>query len=547
MYGLRRSAVPSLYGPPNNLCATVEALSTSGIAQTAESVATCIPSASTHQSTIPSTPPGIPSTFTPVLSSPCMPSGSTPFAPQLGIPTASIAVPSTSEVPVTSTPILKYRKRLPFSFPSTEQSLAEPSSLSWIRFEHSYASQDKFDKCIPDGIHSSELSSQSNSLSLQDISMTRLSHLNTPRKRYLYKYGKKRDNELKRLRKKYRKIRVQLDKICNRKNVIATAVDSFSKHMSAASAILLSSQVRCFSQMPKGRRWSVEEKALALSLYKRSSKAYTLLCHAFALPSKRTLKRLVNKLPFTSGINDQMFTTLRQHVDQLNERDKVCSLIFDEMSIREHLQYNRSTDRIDGYEDIGHKGRTRRIANHALVFMVRGLFRKWKQPVAYYFSHSSVRSEILVELIVNIIDACTGAGLYVAATVCDMGAANVKALKIMGSAKPDHPYFLYKDRPIFTILDPPHLIKCTRNLLQKYNIKCHVKTGSLEFDGEAKWDHIKQTFQWDRDTAVFRQLHHLTNDHLQPLGGHKMKVYLAAQVLSHRVAACINTAVMCSK
>jgi hypothetical protein len=28
--------------------------------------------------------------------------------------------------------------------------------------------------------------------------------------------------------------------------------------------------------------------------------------------------------------------------------------------------------------------RTGRGANHALVFMVRGVHRKWKQPIAYY-------------------------------------------------------------------------------------------------------------------------------------------------------------------
>lgn len=456
--------------------------------------------------------------------------------------------PTTSYISATSTPVPNCKRRLPFSTPSpADQILTEPSSYSGVQYEDSYADQGKFDERLSHTVTSSNLSYQVDSLTLQNIAMTRYSQLDTPRKKFLYKYAKKKESEIKKLTKKCKKMRRQMQNLCDPMNLTVNAVHSLSKHMSAASLRCLSSYLKSSWKTPRARRWTVEEKTLALSLYKRSPKAYTLFSNILALPCKKTLKRLVNKLPFSSGINDQMFATLTQHVDQLNKRDRICTLIFDEMSIREHLQYNCSSDRIDGFEDLGHKGRTGRVANHALVFMVRGLFRMWKQPVAYYFSHSSMRSDILAELIFFILDACCKAGLYVVATVCDMGATNIKALKIMGSANSEHPYFLFNNRPVFTILDPPHLLKCTRNVFLKYNVKCHVETGSLAFDGEAKWDHIKTVFHWDRGVAIFRQLHHLTKQHVQPLGSQKMKVRLAAQVLSHRVAACINSAVSCGK
>jgi hypothetical protein len=56
--------------------------------------------------------------------------------------------------------------------------------------------------------------------------------------------------------------------------------------------------------------------------------------------------------------------------------------MFDEMSITENLHYNQKFDFIEGFEDLGRRGRTNKIANHALVLMARGLRRKWKQPVA---------------------------------------------------------------------------------------------------------------------------------------------------------------------
>jgi len=36
---------------------------------------------------------------------------------------------------------------------------------------------------------------------------------------------------------------------------------------------------------------------------------------------------------------------------------------------------------------------------HALLFIVRGLHRKWKQPVAYYLSRGSTNAEMFVQFL----------------------------------------------------------------------------------------------------------------------------------------------------
>jgi hypothetical protein len=68
--------------------------------------------------------------------------------------------------------------------------------------------------------------------------------------------------------------------------------------------------------------------------------------------------------------------------------------MFGEMSIRESLHFNQKFDCIEGFEDCGSQSRTCNIANHALVFMICGLRRKWKQPVAYYFTRGSTKAEV---------------------------------------------------------------------------------------------------------------------------------------------------------
>jgi len=80
--------------------------------------------------------------------------------------------------------------------------------------------------------------------------------------------------------------------------------------------------------------------------------------------------------------------------------------MFNEMSIRENLHFNQKFGSIDGFEDLGSHGRTSSIANHVLVFMLCGLCKRWKQPVAYSLIHGSTKGEMLVNFLMEVLDAC---------------------------------------------------------------------------------------------------------------------------------------------
>lgn len=56
------------------------------------------------------------------------------------------------------------------------------------------------------------------------------------------------------------------------------------------------------------------------------------------------------------------------------------------MNIKEHLQYDMTMDAIVGFEALPVTGGSQKWTNKALVFMLQGLIRNCKQPVAYYFS-----------------------------------------------------------------------------------------------------------------------------------------------------------------
>ena len=124
------------------------------------------------------------------------------------------------------------------------------------------------------------------------------------------------------------------------------------------------------------RRYAVSDKMMALSIFYQSRKAYGILLKLFALPSKRTLQRSMQNTNVMPGFVDTIFDALKLKISALDDKDKYVALVFDEMTLKNDLIYNHGLDKIEGFEDLGDLGTSHFIADHALVFMVRGLLSK---------------------------------------------------------------------------------------------------------------------------------------------------------------------------
>jgi hypothetical protein len=197
------------------------------------------------------------------------------------------------------------------------------------------------------------------------------------------------------------------------------------------------------------------------------------------------------------------------------------------------LHFNQKIDCIEGFEDLGRHSRTSNIANHALVFMLRGLHKRWKQPVAYYLTRGSTKAEMLVNFLKEVLDVCHNAGLVVVATVCDTAATNVKALNLLGVSE-DTPFFRFRDQEIAAVFGPAHLLKCTHNLFLKHevmNVGLGVVVNGEPVTGTAKWADILKVYETDKQNVLYRQIHNVTDRHLKPFAQDAMKVSLAAQLL----------------
>jgi len=115
-----------------------------------------------------------------------------------------------------------------------------------------------------------------------------------------------------------------------------------------------------------------------------------------------------------------IFRTYKKKFETKRYKEKACSVLFDEISIKEFLEYSKQYDFAEGFENIGKIGRENKTANTALVFMVRGIYSSWKFPIA----HFAVKSKTFKTLIVDVIKELIGVELSPQLTVCDQGTNN---------------------------------------------------------------------------------------------------------------------------
>lgn len=310
------------------------------------------------------------------------------------------------------------------------------------------------------------------------------------------------------------------------------------KNMTIPAKIFTKMQYRETSKKHKGRRFSLDEKVLSLSLYKRSPKAYSLFSNYFTLPSAKTLKRLLSGIHISPGINHVVFKKIKTITNKMSINDRLCSLIFDEMYITPQIHYDGAKDALKGFSNHGKKN----IADHALVFMVKGLKAKFKQPVAYYFTNSLNKIE-LKNIIVEVIKEIQKSGLIVLCTVCDQSAINVSAINSLVQETKDflkngkewsHDFYEINKKQIIPLFDVPHLIKGLRNNLITKNMQ--YKDFSDNCIKQVKWDYFQMLYRADKSYGELRLLHKITEEHVNPEKIKKMRVKLATQIFSHSVA-----------
>lgn len=280
----------------------------------------------------------------------------------------------------------------------------------------------------------------------------------TPRAKFFYRTAKSLLATARKMEDQNLSNRVVLDEAAK----VPYLEDFLKEKVNNVTAKFVQSQLQQQKKSRKGRRFTLDDKILALSLLKQSPRAYKVLQRIFALPSRKTLVSLLNQMPFNTGLNPQITESLKRAVEKMEPLDRYCCLMFDEMAVEPELQYNAKLDIIQGFEDVGTE-RRRKFADHATVFMVRGIRRKWKQPVCYYFTESGMKSVEIAAKIKEIVYHLKGIGLHIVATISDQAAANSAAINLLAKEGTtdigDRLCYRIDGEDIFHLYDPPHLLK----------------------------------------------------------------------------------------
>lgn len=74
-------------------------------------------------------------------------------------------------------------------------------------------------------------------------------------------------------------------------------------------------------------RFTIDEKMLSLSLYKRSPKCYRLLSKLFTLPSKRTLNTILASVSIRPGICPHVINILKENVKKLKPVERLILIM----------------------------------------------------------------------------------------------------------------------------------------------------------------------------------------------------------------------------
>lgn len=173
-------------------------------------------------------------------------------------------------------------------------------------------------------------------------------------------------------------------------------------------------QFRNAGRNPHGRRYKLKEKSMCLAMYKSGPRSYRFKQNnkIMVLPTLSTLSRHSAKMMFRAGTNPLLFSFIKEKVKDWSESDLLCSFSFDETALKSRLEYSSTDDEIIGFIELA--GIRRPVfATHALTFMVRGITRPFKQPVAHFYTHG-LKSFELTELITLVLEAVisTGKRLY---------------------------------------------------------------------------------------------------------------------------------------
>lgn len=295
------------------------------------------------------------------------------------------------------------------------------------------------------------------------------------------------------------------------------------------------------------KKYSENVRLFCITHFFYSPKAYEYLRTTFNsnLPAARTIRSWFSSIDSSPGFTDAAFDALRQRAEEANskQKDLLVGLIMDEVSIRQHSQYDLNKKKFIGHNDAGNlnsktddgKDLCTPIAKDALVLMVSGINNEFKIPIAYFLTTGLTATEkafIMDQALYKL----KAIGVKVVSFTFDGAKSNIAAAQFLGADfKMEKPYFENphdKGNNVYFVLDPPHMLKLARNCLGNKKIL-------FDRDGNRiRWQLLHELIMLQLKENI-NLGNKLTKTHLE-FENRKMNVRIAAETLSNSAATSIE-------
>lgn len=294
----------------------------------------------------------------------------------------------------------------------------------------------------------------------------------------------------------------------------------------------------------QGVKYNEEVRMFSFNLSFLNSRAYNYVREKFknSLPHPATIRKWFSNSNdnCTGGFNDSALATLSEIVKELRADGKTMyvALSFDEMAIRQHVQYLHAKKKFGGFINFGTQENSLDplpVAKDTIVIMLNAINMQLTLPIAYFFITTLIAEEKAI-LVATALKTLTNIGIRVVSLTSDGLASNPATYEILGASINEMdavtPYFRNPDtdEKVYVIYDIPHMLKNVRNCLGD---KLILRD---KFNRTIEWKFIERLYRSKKNDLAS---HKLTKKHID-FEGNKMNVTLAAQTISNSVAETIE-------
>ena len=281
-------------------------------------------------------------------------------------------------------------------------------------------------------------------------------------------------------------------------------------------------QLSLMLKTPTGRRYSPSLLAVA-SLRQRGSPALYKQIYQdnfLTLPSPDYVRRLSSSIDVNCmSLTPSTIAYLKARFSKIKDKDKVVSLLMDEVYSHQDVQYVNGN--FFGYEN-------EQLTKTMLCLMIKSIAGKYRDIISMV-PIVNINAEKLYEIWKSTVSAMTKVGFDIAVTMTDGHSSNMKLFntKILGKDL-DKVFVENPDSPgsnIYLMYDPVHLFKnFYNNWTKKINFDC--PTEDLKGTLEPNFLYLQQLYDIEK-TISPKMAHKLSEKVLRPQSIEKTSVKLA--------------------